>query len=209
MDMDVQVLDEQTLFFKDIFSCVTWDPSLQCINSQVVACGLRSWGAHTRGRTHIPCTARGILNHQTTREVPRLYCLEHFQVDKKLSKQYSFHVSPLPINPLSHSFQFPLLLTSCINVKHLLQLKLVTTESIWIHYYWLKSMVHIRVQAYCCIFHFLKIGFNFQGSFRFTAKLSRKYRKNSTSSLQPLPSSHAQSPPLSTAPTRVVHSCNG
>ena len=66
---------------------------------------------------------------------------------------YSSHIAPLPINHLSHSFQVPLL-TSCINVRYLLQLKLVTTESIWIHYYWLKSMVHIRVHTYCCIFHF-------------------------------------------------------
>ena len=65
-------------------SCIVQDFSLQPTDSLVVASGLPSYGTQayllhgmwdlsslTRDWTHIPCIAKWILNHWTTRKVPK------------------------------------------------------------------------------------------------------------------------------------------
>ena len=68
-------------------SCDTWAP--ERMGSVVVACGLSCpvacgmCSSCTRDRTGIPCIARPILNHWTTREVPGggflIVCFFNFQ----------------------------------------------------------------------------------------------------------------------------------
>ena len=65
--------------------CFMWDLSLWRVDSLVVLCGFSSCGlqvsllcgmwdlsSQTGDQTGIPCIARQILNHWTTREVPHL-----------------------------------------------------------------------------------------------------------------------------------------
>ena len=53
------------------FQCITWDPSLQHMDSLAVVHSMWGFSFPTRNRTCIPAptTARWILNHWATREV--------------------------------------------------------------------------------------------------------------------------------------------
>ena len=81
---------------------------LQRMDSLVVACGLsscsaRAWLLYRMGdlsslrgdRTRIPCLARWILNHWTTREIPKVRVLIELGSDLEAQK----------MNPCSGSFR--------------------------------------------------------------------------------------------------------
>ena len=59
----------------EIFPCGIQILQLQHVGSVItpygqLLCSMWDLGSLTRGQTHVPCTARWILNHWVTREVP-------------------------------------------------------------------------------------------------------------------------------------------
>ena len=59
-------------------SCVVTHGLSHCGSQAQLLCGMRDLSSLTRDQTCVPCIARQILNHWTTREVPNLVTLIAF-----------------------------------------------------------------------------------------------------------------------------------